>query len=111
MQITASQQGPATVIALTGSVDALTASEAGAFLSAQVREGATRVILDLSGVDYMTSTGLRVILVTLHETRQAGGDLRLAAAQEDVLKVLSMSGFTSIIKNYPDVAAAVASFA
>jgi anti-sigma B factor antagonist len=50
-------------------------------------------------------------LETVKETRQRGGDLRLAAVRPEVLRVLELSGFTGILKVYPDVDAATASFA
>ena len=68
------------------------------------------VVLDCGGLEYISSAGLRVLLAILKEARQHGGDLRLAAVQEKVYRILDLSGFTSIIKCYPDVAAAVASF-
>ena len=50
------------------------------------------------------------LLVTVKECRRAGGDLRLAALQPQVERVLSIAGFTGIMQIYADVAAAVASF-
>ena len=46
----------------------------------------------------------------MKQARQHGGDLRLAAVQADVKRVLDLSGFTSILKLSGDVASAVASF-
>ena len=46
----------------------------------------------------------------MKETRQRGGDLRLAAVQPDVRRVLELAGFTSILKVYANVEEAVASF-
>jgi anti-anti-sigma regulatory factor len=43
--------------------------------------------------------------------RQSGGDFRLASVRADVHRVLELSGFTSILKLYGDVDAAVASYA
>jgi anti-sigma B factor antagonist len=111
MRLTAEQQGEATVVSIAGSVDALTAGEVMSYFEKLVSEGATRLVADLHAVDYVSSAGLRSFLGTLKAARQAGGDLRLAGAQENVQKVLAMAGFTSILKTYPDSEAAVASFA
>jgi anti-sigma B factor antagonist len=110
MEIQVEQQGTTTVVRITGSVDGLTADTLLTALQAQVLEGRTRMVGDLSGVDYTSSAGLRALLATLKATRQQGGDFRLAAVQPGVFKVLELSGFTSILKLYPDVGAAVASF-
>ena len=99
-----------TLVSIAGSVDALTAGEVASFLSAQINTGHRQIVADLSRVDFMSSAGLRAILATLKETRQQGGDLRLAAAQPGVEKVLKMSGFITILKFFPTVDEAVASF-
>ncbi|HET9493769.1 MAG TPA: STAS domain-containing protein [Chloroflexia bacterium] len=111
MDLSAEQQGDVTVVSIVGSVDALTAGEVMSYFERQVSEGATRLVADLRAVDYVSSAGLRSFLATLKAARQAGGDLRLAGAQDNVHKVLAMAGFTSILKTYPNVETAVNSFA
>jgi anti-anti-sigma factor len=51
-----------------------------------------------------------VLLGTVKEARRHGGDLRLAAVRAPVLRVLELSGFTSILKCFADVPTAVGSF-
>lgn len=110
MEIQISNAAGVCIVAVTGSIDALTAGDLTSSLSAQVGNGQKNLVLDLSQVDFMSSAGLRAILAALKECRQVGGDLRIAAAQPGVNKVLNMSGFTSILKTYPDLPAALASF-
>lgn len=110
MQLSVSQDGPATVIAVEGSIDALTADEFQELMQAQLGTGNVQLIADLSGVDYASSAGLRAILVGLKESRRSGGDLRLAAVRKGVYRVLELSGMDSIIKIYDDVAGAVDSY-
>jgi anti-anti-sigma factor len=93
-----------------GSVDALTAEKITDFLGAQVDGGQTQLVVDLEQVDFMSSAGLRTILVILRKSRQQGGDLRLAAAQVGVKKTLEMSGFTRILNAYATAEEAAASF-
>lgn len=110
MDITIEQQNDVTVIRVEGSVDALTADTFLEALQSQLGEGTPRLVADLERVNYASSAGLRAVLVALKESRQQGGDLRLAAVQKGVYRVLELSGFTSILKVYPDVEAAVASY-
>jgi len=110
VDITAKQIGSTTVVSIVGSVDALTAEQVTRFMNAELGKGNKQIVGDLSQVDFISSAGLRAILVTLKDSRQQGGDLRLAAAQTGVEKVLKMSGFTNILKTYPTVDEAVASF-
>lgn len=110
MEVSVEQRGSVALVRIAGSVDGLTADGLQADLRAQLEGGAIHLVGDLSGVEYTSSAGLRALLATLKNARQLGGDFRLAAVRPAVLRVLEMSGFTSILKHYPDVDTAVASF-
>lgn len=101
----------ATVVRIAGSVDGMTADTLLQQLQSQITQGCIQLVGDLSEVDYTSSAGLRTLLATVKETRRLGGDFRLAAVRPEVLKVLELSGFTSILRVYGDVDSAVASFA
>jgi anti-sigma B factor antagonist len=110
MKITETTVKEITVVSVEGSIDALTASELTTFMDNLISKGKTRLVADFSGVDYTSSAGLRVLLAAVKETRAKGGDFYLAGIQPDVEKVLSLSGFTSIIKIFSDTDQAVNSF-
>jgi len=99
-----------TVITLTGSIDAMTAPKITEFIQGQIAKGNIKLIVDMGGVDYTSSAGLRVLLGAIKETRAQSGDLRLAGVQPDVQKVLNLSGFTNILKLFDNLDAAVASY-
>ncbi|HEY5634106.1 MAG TPA: STAS domain-containing protein [Burkholderiaceae bacterium] len=99
-----------TVIAVQGSVDSLTADRLTEALGSQVSTGRIRLVADFGAVEYTSSAGLRSLLGSVKESRRLGGDLRMAAVQPAVLRVLSLSGFASIIKIYDDVDSAIASY-
>lgn len=111
MEIHIEARESATVVAIEGSVDGLTAETLLETLRGQVEDGNTRLVADLSDVDYTSSAGLRALLATVKEARRRGGDVRLAQVNPNVRKVLDLSGFTSILKLYDEVDAAVVSFA
>jgi anti-anti-sigma factor len=110
MDLQTEARGNVLVVKVDGSLDALTAPELEDALSTELREGKTQLVADLSGLEYTSSAGLRVLLNGVKTARSQNGDLRLAAVQPNVKKVLDLSGFMSIMKSYPDVDAAVASF-
>jgi anti-sigma B factor antagonist len=110
MEIEMSSSGSITIVGIRGSVDGLTADDLMRALAERVSQGATRLVADCTALDYTSSAGLRSLLAAVKLARQQGGDLRLAAIQPPVLRVLELSGFTSILKHYPDVDAAVVSF-
>jgi anti-anti-sigma factor len=110
MEFQIREGAPVTVVAITGSVDRLTSESLLAALQEQITKGNARLVADFTQVDYTSSAGLRVLLATLKEARLKGGDFRLAGVRPDVHRVLDLSGFTSILKLYPDVDSAIASF-
>lgn len=110
MQITDKLENQTRIVAIAGNVDALTAGEATQYLNGRINTETKQIILDLSQVDFMSSAGLRMILTALKASRQQGGDLYLAGAQPSVEKMLKVSGFTSILKTFPTVEAAVVEF-
>lgn len=110
MEITVLESGPLTVVAIRGSVDGMTAGALTDALAALVKDGKVRMVADFTGVDYISSAGLRALLGAMKDARHAGGDFRLAAVRDDVRRVLELSGFLSILKAFPDVEGALLSF-
>lgn len=110
MQIETESRSTALVVAISGSVDGLSADTLESTLREHVEAGHTRMVADLGEVEYTSSAGLRALLATVKEARRRGGDLRLASLQPNVRKILELSGFTSILKVYDGVDDAVGSF-
>jgi anti-anti-sigma factor len=110
METSVKDEGPVTVVTITGSIDGLTAGGLQSDLEAQLKGGKTKLVLDLAGVEYTSSAGLRTLLAVMKEARRAGGDFRLAAVRPDVNRVLELSGFTSILKLFAGTGEAVASY-
>jgi anti-sigma B factor antagonist len=110
MQVTHKQNGATTVISIVGNLDALTAPQLTEYIGGRIGEGSVKLIVDLAQLDYTSSAGLRVLLSAVKESRSRNGDLRLAAVQPNVKKVLEMSGFTTILKIFNDVPTALARY-
>ena len=111
MEIQSEQHQHTLVISLAGSLDALTANQAGRYIGAQLDGGQRQVVLDLHRVDFMSSSGVRVLLQMLRQSRGMGGDLRLAAPQPGVQRTLEISGLVPVFQVYPSAEGALRSFA
>jgi anti-sigma B factor antagonist len=111
MELSTQSNGNVQIVSVDGSLDALTAPELADALATEFRDDHTQLVVDLTKLEYTSSAGLRVLLNSVKEARSKGGDVRLAGIQPNVKKVLDLSGFMSILKSYPDVDSAVASFA
>lgn len=68
------------------------------------------VIISFSHIEYISSAGLRVILMAGKKMASMNGQLALADMPEKIHEVFKMSGFDKILKIYPTVAEAKASF-
>ena len=110
MEVRVEKQGDVTVAAVEGSIDAMTAATLSEAFEQQIAAGNIKLVADLSQVSYTSSAGLRVLLGATKNSRSKGGDLRLAGVQPKVLKVLELSGFTSILKVLDTLEEAVASY-
>ncbi len=98
-------------ILLNGHITSATAPELEKALAAAIAgQTAPRSLLDLSGLVYTSSAGLRIFLAFAKRTKNAGGKLVFCRVQPAVHKVFEMSGFTEILTLVPDVAAARACF-
>ena len=66
--------------------------------------GRSRIVVDLSGVDFMDSSGLGALIGCLKTARAAGGDLRITAPTKQVAMVLKLSNLDRVLPTY-DLAA------
>ena len=103
-------QGAATVMAVSGTIDAVTAPRFAEALQTEVAGGHAKLVVDLADVTYISSAGLRAVLAALKAARAVGGDLRLAGAVPAVAQVFDLAGFGSILESFDGVDAAAASF-
>lgn len=94
MEIKTNTEGSTLTISVSGRVDTVTAPE----LEAGLKFGdATKVVIDLADVPYMSSAGLRLML-TAHKTMMAkGGTLHIAGVQPSVKEVFDITGFSDIL--------------
>jgi anti-sigma B factor antagonist len=109
MKLKAKKIDNVVIISIEGDLDAKNGPELAQFFKDQM-DDSMNFIADFSKVEFISSAGLRVLLVTLKEARRQGGDLRLAAIQKNVDKVLTISGFTRIIRSYKNVEEAIKSY-
>ncbi len=110
MEIRSERHQQILVISLAGSLDALTADQTREAIAALLRGEEPQVVLDLCQVDFMSSSGIRMLMEILRLSRGLGGDVRLAAAQPGVQRTLEMSGLARLVKTFPSVEEAVRSF-
>ena len=90
-----------------GEVDLYTAPSLRDRLAGLVDEGARRVLVDLSEVGFIDSSGLGVLVQGLKRLREAGGDLALVVTDGPTLKVLSITGLDKVFAIHASAADAL----
>ena len=75
-----------------------------------IDQGKQHVVVDLSQVDWMNSTGLGLLISGLTTLRKAGGELRLANVADKIQSLLTITKLITVFKSYDTVEEAVRSF-
>ena len=111
MKLSTREADGMTIIGLDGSVlggpDATVLNET---LHKLVEKNKKKVLLDLSGVQTMNSSGLSMLIAALTTIRNAGGDLKLAAASRKIESLLVITKLITVFELHPTVKKAMASF-
>lgn len=98
------------VIALSGYLDAHTASKLESQIQEAITEGCFKIVVGFSELEYISSAGLGVFMVFIESVRQKGGDIKLAAMKERVFSVFDLLGFPVLFQIFPTVDEAVEAF-
>lgn len=98
MEVEHRQEGGVTVVQLSGRLDSSVSGEVMDKLNSIVNGGATKLVLNLRELNYISSAGLRSILVAAKLIKSANGEMRLCEPNGRVSKILDESGFSYLIK-------------
>ena len=86
------RQPDVAVVSIGGDLDMDTATELHYQLANQIAHGRRNLVLDLSAVPFMDSSGLNIILRTLQEARRIDGSVQVAAPTPAVRRILELTG-------------------
>jgi anti-anti-sigma factor len=96
-----------TIVSVEGRIDSTNAGEFEKPMMKVIEDGCTKIILDCSGLNYISSSGLRVFLIVLKKMMAVKGEFNLCNLQPGIKEVFDISGFSSIFSVFPDKAAAL----
>ena len=96
MEMNIRKSGAVDIVDIQGNLDTSTALEAENFFSSMIEEGARRILVNGTTLDYISSAGLRILLVSGKKLKELEGELRLTALNESVHEVFEISGFDTI---------------
>ena len=98
------------VMKVKGRVDSETAPELDDALAKLLQSSRNKIVLDLQGVDYMSSAGLRAMVKAYQAAQKSGGDVRLASVSTPVEVILRTVGMMQMLQMFSTDQEAMASF-
>ncbi len=107
LQLSVREERGWSIVAVDGRLDSVTVERFAAQCAAFIDAGSGKVVLDLSGLQYVSSAGLSSILGAAKRAQARGGRLGIAGLQGLVKEVFSISGFETVLPTYPDVETAI----
>lgn len=103
MNIEETKIGETRVISPDGHLDAQTEEQFQYSVMKNIHDGETSILLDFSKLEYISSAGLRAILIVAKQQKETGGKLGVSGLQPNVAEVFSVSGFDKIVDVYSDL--------
>lgn len=100
MNLTTDVRERFTVIAISGRLTASGAPMLRKAISETIGEGHPRIVVDLSGTEFVDSSGLGALIGGLKSARIAGGDLRIAAVPDVVRTVLRLTNLDRVLRDH-----------
>ena len=113
METTSRQFADVVVAAPVGRVDHQSAAQLEAALAPLVAEASSKkgaLVLDFSGVEYISSVGLRVLMIAAKELRASSAKIAVANLQPVVAEILAISRFDRVLGVFPSVRGAIEQF-
>jgi anti-anti-sigma factor len=94
------EKGDITIVRLDKRIDSSNADDFEKEIDKIIKEGKKKILFDFSGTDYISSAGLRVLLLTVKGTKKAGGKVALCSLKPFILEVFVTAGFNQIFSIY-----------
>jgi len=98
MELKFKKDGEATILELSGRLDTSNYESFSDELFKKLDEGDKHIIVDMEGLDYISSSGLRVFLSALKKMKDNNGELALCCMSDKITEVFDISGFSTIFK-------------
>ena len=98
IELNEEKKGDVLVVHVKGRLDAISSPTAEKKVFDSINAGQTKLLLDFSGVSYLSSAGMRMLLSTTKKLKSLSGKLVVASITTNVMDVLKMSGFDHVLE-------------
>jgi len=110
MEISAQRKGVIDIITFKGNLDTNSAGEGEDYLVKLIGDDSSKVLINCSELEYISSAGLRVFLVAAKALKEKSGELLLCSLNEIVAEVFEISGFDTIFSTFDSEEEALGNF-
>ena len=113
IKISLDSSGPAgrlSVVRVDGVIDTITAPELEKVMNSILDQKKYNIVVDLGGVDYISSAGWGIFISNIREIRQNSGDIKLARMIPNVYEIFELLEFDSILRAFDSVEKAKVDF-
>ena len=108
MEVTTRQFKHCDLITVSGRVDSFTSPQLSEALDAVIAEGHFKIVIDMSGLEYMSSAGFRALIAAQRNCkRYTRGEVVLSGVPNNINSALELAGFTTLFRIFADVTTAV----
>jgi anti-sigma B factor antagonist len=97
-------------VRIDGVVDTNTAGELEEVIDTLLKRGRYRIVVDLAGVDYISSAGWGIFISHIRDVRNNGGDIKLANMIPNVFEIYELLEFDNVLQSFPSTDGARGSF-
>ena len=101
MELSGERDGDVLVLTPGGRIDGSNSADFQSAVMERIDEGSESILLDFSGISYISSAGLRAVLILAKKLNQVDGRFALCSMQQSVRSVFEVSGFVKIIDVHP----------
>ena len=109
-EVVREDKGEISVLNVHGYLDAHTAPDFENALAKLLQENRFKIVVNLNGLQYISSAGLGVFMGFIEEVRENSGDIKLAEVSQKVFKVFDLLGFPSLYEFYEKASEAIVKF-
>lgn len=102
VEVKEEQRGDILILHIRGRLDAISSPSAEKRVFDSINNGQHKLLMDFSGVSYLSSAGMRMLLSTTKKLKALSGKLAICSINQNVMDVLKMSGFDHVLELFPN---------
>jgi anti-sigma B factor antagonist len=110
MEISTKEYRRAAIVTVSGRIDTSTSNHFEETINDLIENNQYNMVMDFSDVDFLSSSGLRILVTTRKKLREMGGDIVLANPSQRATDSIEIAGLDKLFTSYPNREEAIGSF-